>query len=503
MSKKGLVTILMITLYCVLFLCSCRTSIKVSDTKSKGIDIRYKKIPQLVLILDKESFDEVYARKVYMHKNRNNRYINNDSYENALMAFETNYRSKIEPFDENEHYGYIRCKLLDYTLKDPLWPAFVDGFFLSVPLFLGMPLAYAKAEESIEIQILNLNNEIVKTYRYNTSCKKSSRLYNGFPLNYIEGSILGAFKKALNTFNQDLLADADNIKRNLISTAKAIKMDCLEAQYIGVEKDEYYQKGFALIQQKDFMNAINCFTESLSRSPLCAPSYFGRAVAKYNMGEYSSALKDINRLIQLSPNDDLAYYYKAAILCNLRKYTESVFFITKAITINSQNEDYHYLHGMILEKMGYFDDAIAEYRNVLTLNPDRVEVDDAITSLRRRIRNKEDEYYKANLENQIKALQILNSSLQNLGGGYSNNNILNSTNSSGSRTKLQIQNDLDKAKRLLEDMKKNQDMQYERMKNDRTSGISGAIYVDGYDRLIKKQEQRISGLENELRNAKK
>jgi tetratricopeptide (TPR) repeat protein len=63
--------------------------------------------------------------------------------------------------------------------------------------------------------------------------------------------------------------------------------------------ESYFQKGYQLLQTKDYQGAINNFNQALAISPKLTKIYYYRGLARYQLGDIKGAKKDF----VLSPVD--------------------------------------------------------------------------------------------------------------------------------------------------------------------------------------------------------
>ena len=170
----------------------------------------------------------------------------------------------------------------------------------------------------------------------------------------------------------------------------------------------------------------------------------------------------------------------------------------KAVEANPDNVNYRVLYAGLLEGDGRWAEAKRQYRRVLEINPDMVEVYDWIERVdRKEAENAALEVQRSMqiLERQSQMLQVYTQTMTNLSGSVSPSGASSSgTGSSASgvpsgRSRESIQRDLDKAKKLLSDMTKNQERD------------SSLVDLQIYNGMIQRQEQKIYELEEELRLA--
>lgn len=89
--------------------------------------------------------------------------------------------------------------------------------------------------------------------------------------------------------------------------------------------EQYYQWAAESAQQKRYDIAIEQFSQALLRDPLHAPSYFGRSIARFEMGKRSEAIADMTRANDLfkAQGDRTAIESSDKILAEMKKPPES------------------------------------------------------------------------------------------------------------------------------------------------------------------------------------
>lgn len=89
--------------------------------------------------------------------------------------------------------------------------------------------------------------------------------------------------------------------------------------------EQYYQWASESTRQKRYDIAIEQFTQALAREPLHAPSYFGRAIAQFEIGKRSEAIADMTQANELfkTKGDRAGVESSDKILVAMKKPPES------------------------------------------------------------------------------------------------------------------------------------------------------------------------------------
>src|SRR4051794_16123747 len=70
------------------------------------------------------------------------------------------------------------------------------------------------------------------------------------------------------------------------------------------------RRGIALVNSKDYRQAINSFDRAIEIDPKYAPAYHGRGLAYLNQGDRDQAIVDFGEAIRLVPSDARARYHR-------------------------------------------------------------------------------------------------------------------------------------------------------------------------------------------------
>jgi tetratricopeptide (TPR) repeat protein len=78
------------------------------------------------------------------------------------------------------------------------------------------------------------------------------------------------------------------------------------------------------VRQLDYASSIKDFNKALRMSPGLVEAYYGRAVAKYNIGQYDEALRDVNKAIDAKQNYAEAFLVRGQILVATKKFDDAL-----------------------------------------------------------------------------------------------------------------------------------------------------------------------------------
>ncbi|MBR2525512.1 hypothetical protein IKE67_03500 [bacterium] len=93
--------------------------------------------------------------------------------------------------------------------------------------------------------------------------------------------------------------------------------------------------GKKLIEQKEYKNAIECFTKAIEMDENEYFSYAFRAKANYYLKNYEQTIKDADKSIEINPNS-VAYGIKSSVNLLKGNYNDAINNSTKALELNPQ-----------------------------------------------------------------------------------------------------------------------------------------------------------------------
>jgi tetratricopeptide (TPR) repeat protein len=86
-------------------------------------------------------------------------------------------------------------------------------------------------------------------------------------------------------------------------------------------------------EYRNFAEALNCYTEAITRNPKSQTLYSNRSAALLSLDQLPSALDDAKRAIELDSKWAKGYRRKASVLDAMKRYRESLIVYEKALEI--------------------------------------------------------------------------------------------------------------------------------------------------------------------------
>lgn len=398
---------------------------------------------------------------------------------------EKNYR-----MSNTGDFGYIRCNNIDVKFKSNAWylvPSICTLFYANL---MGCPFLGSKSINEASFSVLDCEGQEIKRYSISGVGTSSGGIYT-LGRDIWRFAYIKASKDLLSELNEAIQKDSYWLSSQLRQSWEQIQQRKQLGEKDVNSGDKNYTSGVDLLLKGNNAKALEQFNIAINNHPHHYWAMFYRGVVSYNMGRYSMALKDFNAALRIYPSLTDALYYLAMVKQKQRCPEEALAYISRAVILEP-NEHYCTLYGSLLMQEGYLEEAKTQYKKILKINPDRIEMYDKLAKLDELIeaqKTMEQQQYMELLMQQSATMQQAFSQpgVQTAGSSVTNTE---SGMTTAHRSRESVQRDLDDAKRLLADMEKNSS------RDD--SGVDQVIY----SRMIQRQREKISKLEQELREIK-
>ncbi|MFZ5856795.1 MAG: tetratricopeptide repeat protein [Chloroflexota bacterium] len=132
-------------------------------------------------------------------------------------------------------------------------------------------------------------------------------------------------KRYLNVAVSDIALPTLNIETKEITENQ--KIAASEAMPVGTEQltaQEWFERGFVFTENKNFSEAIRCYSESIIIKPDFAEAYNNRGNASFAIGNTNSAIADYTKAIRINPDFVEPYYNCAVVLEEKKDYAQAV-----------------------------------------------------------------------------------------------------------------------------------------------------------------------------------
>lgn len=457
-----------------------------------------RSVPTLVPILDKEAYETVLEtlKENYIGKP--------DFYNDALTFMQMDLNKNLFPTNlfsttKTGENGYITCRILSHKTKPHAASAFCILALVCTATLSSyfMPVSIDKTMQSFEFSIYDCYDRLVKTYEIDAKVKRAYWLWTVIGYDGRAGH-LNVFKRAIKEFEEQVIADT-TIAARIAEAIEHRESERKEAAQAISIVNPAFESAVIIANSGNYESALTILNNVIAESPYHASSYLLRGVCHYEMGYYVEALNDYTRCAQLAPRESgiNAYINKALVLIQMNKPSEAYVAAVNAVDLYPNDENSRFVLALTLDLTGRYAEAIEEYNQVLSINPNRIELHDRISSLKNVIRGNEQNKalrQQELLNRQTVAIQQISNAQTNMfntiGNATGGASIQTQTNSPANNTnRASLEYQLNKAKKQLADMERNQ-----KQSSSSTSQMQ-------YNMLIVQQRQIIRDLERKLENA--
>jgi lipoprotein NlpI len=113
----------------------------------------------------------------------------------------------------------------------------------------------------------------------------------------------------------------------------------------------YYYRGYAYLKKEDYDRAISDFEKSISLDPNLSDAYAGLALARVELKDYKGAVGAATKAIKLNPKDASSYYNRGVAYYNLKEYEKAYEDFNEAAKLDPTNQDARINRDMLLDKV--------------------------------------------------------------------------------------------------------------------------------------------------------
>jgi tetratricopeptide (TPR) repeat protein len=135
--------------------------------------------------------------------------------------------------------------------------------------------------------------------------------------------------------------------------------------------------GIEKYKKRDYVSAINYFTEAISSDSMFINAYIYRGIAKDAQDNFTGALTDFNKARKLDSNDVYVYIERSQTFLNIGELEAASKDFQKIIQLNPNSQDaadaFFYL-ARINFKQKKYEQAVNYYTRVLKFRPDDPEI---------------------------------------------------------------------------------------------------------------------------------
>lgn len=132
--------------------------------------------------------------------------------------------------EKGKPYGKFEIILNEYKIKQNLGLAYLSGATLFALNILGMPISYTKVDIDMTIRILDVNDDVIKSFKYSKHKKMFMGLYYGGDASVCTVKVL---REILADFRADLLPEVDSIDSQLKAVQQSSSQQVIVQQVGG------------------------------------------------------------------------------------------------------------------------------------------------------------------------------------------------------------------------------------------------------------------------------
>lgn len=177
-------------------------------------------------------------------------------------------------------------------------------------------------------------------------------------------------------------------------------MAMMIGSYAQVNLPHFIRKGRIALYNNEYTEAIKHFNVVISRKSDPFEEYFYRGIAKYNLRDYLGAEYDFTRTLEIHPFYSRAYHYRGVTYAALMEKGKAISDLNKALEFDPYNAEVLAGRGTVYLQMSMYEKALEDFDEAIMIDNDK-----AITYLNRAIAHKR-------LDNYAEALQDCNRAIE-------------------------------------------------------------------------------------------
>ncbi len=137
---------------------------------------------------------------------------------------------------------------------------------------------------------------------------------------------------------------------------------------------DYYKKGHAAYQIRDYEQAVANFSQAIEQEPENSRAYVNRGNSRYNLRDYEGALEDYNKALRINPQEVKAFVNRGNARYMLaqyshdpdREYNLAIADFNQALEINNQETEAYIRRGIVRSQIAkYSGEAVQDYQKAI------------------------------------------------------------------------------------------------------------------------------------------
>ncbi|TAN60229.1 tetratricopeptide repeat protein [bacterium] len=136
--------------------------------------------------------------------------------------------------------------------------------------------------------------------------------------------------------SDDALKEIEKLKAELdaVKNDKTKQLEYAKQANV-LSAEDWFYRGYAFDEAKDYDTAIEAYTKAISLNPDDAHAYNNRGNAYTDKGQYDRAIEDFNKAISLNPDDAEAYYNRGVVYGRKGQYDREIEDYNKACELGN------------------------------------------------------------------------------------------------------------------------------------------------------------------------
>lgn len=156
--------------------------------------------------------------------------------------------------------------------------------------------------------------------------------------------------------------------QKITETQKIAASEAAPVQNEQLTAQTWYERGYVFQSEKNFDEAIRCFTETINIEPKLDRAYFWRAFTFSKIGETNKAINDYTEAIKIKP-EPLYYSGRGNVHIDKKNIEDAIADFDAAIRIDAGFALAYYFRGDAYFEKENTDSAIADYTEAIKLGP--------------------------------------------------------------------------------------------------------------------------------------
>ena len=173
----------------------------------------------------------------------------------------------------------------------------------------------------------------------------------------------------------------------------------------------YRKEGLRSLKLEDYEEAAACYTKAIDIDPEDDDIFFYRGFAYTRLNQYEKALADYDRAIELNPGNTEYFSHRGELFVLLQDFERAISDFSRIVDSNPSDSNAYYNMGLIYQEMEKYQSALSDFSKAAELDPDRNEIQDIITSLKRKMHDNQVHVNTGNMNGKFHNLDELTEKL--------------------------------------------------------------------------------------------